>query len=390
MLLVLTTHGPADVWLNEQHVQRLEHFCRQEPLSTAFKVSLNQGLNKILVRFESVAVRECSYAMALQVRRPSDGDSVDGSHGLADKLRIEVTIPTLIESISRRNKFESAAAATYINRDVFEIDDQIRLYWPDDLKHSSPAVVRLQTPTGQIYAEANVEGTAGDQLFLQHPPQIPAGPYRIFMMPLAWEYYERDLRITREIDLWSLGRSRYSDAPYGTYEERRREALISAAQWTNLFAEIAKMALDQWNAVEKGNILKSTQNASSSELLGMLGMLERFGDHPNFPKELLQPLEDCILGYPFQPAEFFSAEDVDNEKKHILSCAAEALAGQRYPERTFSSSGRTGQWHRQNGEQLALDWLNTRGAVGFSDWDSNSSFAEYLLALSHLIDLSEI
>ena len=45
----------------------------------------------------------------------------------------------------------------------------------------------------------HVDGTAGDQLFLQHPRQIPAGPYRIFMMPLAWEYYEHDLRITREI-----------------------------------------------------------------------------------------------------------------------------------------------------------------------------------------------
>ncbi|MCI0555670.1 MAG: hypothetical protein L0287_32390, partial [Anaerolineae bacterium] len=65
------------------------------------------------------------------------------------------------------------------------------------------------------------------------------------------------------------------------------------------------------------------------------------------------------------------------------------LAGQRYPERIFSSSGKTGQWHRQNGEQLTLGWLRQRGEGGFSDWDSNSSFAEYLLSLSHLVDLAE-
>jgi len=82
-------------------------------LFQAFKVSLNQGVNKILVRFESLALRECSYAMALQVLRPGDGEAVDGPRGQAAKLGIEVTIPTLIESISRRNKFESAAAVTH-------------------------------------------------------------------------------------------------------------------------------------------------------------------------------------------------------------------------------------------------------------------------------------
>ncbi len=139
------------------------------------------------------------------------------------------------------------------------------------------------TPTGQIYAEATVEGTPGDQVFLQQPRRIPAGPYRVFMMPRASEYYEQNLRITHEISLWSLGTSQYSASPYGTYEARRREALVSASQWMGLFAEIAKMALQQWTAVEAGNILKAAQNASPSELLGILGMLYRFGEHPEFP-----------------------------------------------------------------------------------------------------------
>src|SRR4030095_16587323 len=219
--LILTTHGPADVWLNDQHVHRQEHFCDQQPQSVPFKASLNQGINKILVRFEAVAIRECAYAMALQVLSSGEGESSGRAKTHPAKLGIEVTIPTLIQSISRRNKFEQSAAVTYTCQDVFEIDDQIRLYWPNDLKHSSAAVLRLMKPTGQIYAEANVDGTAGDQVFLQHPRQIPAGPYRVFIMPLAWEYYERDLRISRELNVWSMGRSRYSVTPYGAYEERR-------------------------------------------------------------------------------------------------------------------------------------------------------------------------
>ncbi len=386
VLLSLTTHGPADVWINEQHVQRLEHFCEQGPRSASFKVFLNQGVNKVLVRCEIVAERECAYVMALQVCHPAGDDVAEGIHQHPARLGIEVTIPTLIESITRRNKFESAAAVTYVTQDVFELDDHIELYWPDALKHPSPAVIRLMTPGGQIHAEATVEGTAGDHVFLQYPRQIPAGPYRVFMMPLAWEYYERDLRITREISLWSLGRGRYSNAPYGTYEERRQEALISALQWKGLFAETARMALDRWAEVETGNILKSTQNTSPQDLLGMLGMLYRFGNHQSFPGELSRPLEDCILNYSYQ---LRAGEAVDSESERILRAAAELLAGQRHPEKIFAKSGRPGQWHRENGERLIQEWLQQRGEGGFSDWDSNISFADYLVALAPLVDLAE-
>jgi len=130
--------------------------------------------------------------------------------------------------------------------------------------------------------------------------------------------------------------------------------------------------------------LETTRNAKLSELLGILGMLYRFSHHPQFPKEILPLLNDCILNYLFGRNETSSSE-----ADSILTNAAEILAGQCYPESIFLHSGKTGQWHRQNGEQLALEWLYQRGAVGFSDWDSNLSFADDLLALSHLIDMAE-
>jgi hypothetical protein len=389
VLLVLTIHGPADVWLNGQRIQHLEHFYEQQPGSVPCKVLLNKGVNKILVGFEAVAVRECPHAMALQVCKLA-GDQVSNGEPYQARDGILVSIPTLIQAISRRNKFERAAAMTYIAQDVFESDEQIQLRWPEVLKQSSPAVIRLMMPTGKIYAEATVDGTAGDQVFLGIPSQIPEGPYHIFIMPLTWEYYDHNIRITREVNLWSLGKSRYSATPYGTFAERRQEALLSATQRTGLFAEIAKMALNQWTMVEPKLILQTIQNPKSVELVGILGMLYRFGEHEQFPKEILQPLEDYILGYSYGRIETFETEAGGSEDEQILSCAAEILAGQRYPERKFLDSGQTGQWHRENGERLALEWLQQRGAGGFADWDSNFAFAGHLLALSHLVDLAEI
>ena len=64
---VLTTNGPADVWLNGKHVHRQEHFHHQIPHSVSFQARLIKGHNEFLVRFEEVAARECPFAMALQI-----------------------------------------------------------------------------------------------------------------------------------------------------------------------------------------------------------------------------------------------------------------------------------------------------------------------------------
>jgi hypothetical protein len=389
VLLTLTTHGPAEVWLNGQHIHRQEHFCKQQPESISFKARLNQGANEILVCLEMVAAQGFSYAMALQVRMPVAEQAAKLTKPHLSRSSIRVTIPTLIESISRRNKFEKAAAATYVSQDVFEAGERIQLHWPKGLKDSSAAVVRLMTPKGQIYAEGTVEGTAGDHLFLQFALQIPMGPYRIFVMPLTWEYYERNLRITREISLWSLGRSQHSALPYGTYETRRREALLVASQWTGVFAEVAKMALQQWSEIDAESIRKLVENAGALEIVGLLGMMYRFGGQREFPEDLLQPLENCILNFPYQRTGPRLAEEDSTESERILLYAAEILAGQRYPDNEFSHSGKKGQWHRRHAEELALDWLHQRGEGGFSDWDSSSSFADDLVALSHLVDLAE-
>jgi hypothetical protein len=381
VLLILFAHGPADVWLNDQHVQRQEQFYGQQSGSVAFKAHLAKGVNKILVRFEAVAIRECPYAIAFQVCALPDPSAAKAKPYRA-RAGIRVSIPTLIEPLTRRNRFERAAAQTYITQDVFESHDRIALHWPEDLERSSAAVVRLMRPNGQIYAEATVDGTAGDQVFLQRPLEIPEGPYRILLMPLVSEYYEHNLRITHELSVWNLGRSQYSGSSYGTYEERRQEALASASRRTGLFAEIAKMALNRWTAVETESILQSIHNPEAQEVLGCIGMLTRFGSHAQFPQQLRQPLESHILGYRFERI-------TDQEEETILSWAAEILAGQHYPEQVFLRSGKTGQWHRQNGERLALEWLSQRGAVGFSDWDSSESFASYILALSHLVDLAD-
>ncbi len=379
---ILTTNGPADVWVNGEHVHRQEHFHHQIPFSVSFQARLIEGHNELLVRFEEVAARECPYALALQI--------VDVPPGAF------VFIPTLHEGIARRQTVEKAIEAAYLDRDVFVSDDEITVHWSPDLAQSAEIAVRLQKPEGWIYSEGRPTVSAGFKLPLSMPVQIPEGAYDIFLIPTLQEYYEGNLRLERKIALTSL-KNKYADSPYGTFDERRSEALWDAAKReTNVFSEIAKMALGYWADVKNDVILQAIdginqrKDCSDFYLVGLLGMMHRYGNDSQFPETLKQPFEACVLNFKYWADEpgadsmwFWS------ENHQILFHACEILAGQLYPDRIFTNVGQTGQWHRAKGERMALSWLHKRGAGGFSEWDSNCYFEEDLLALSHLADLAE-
>jgi hypothetical protein len=381
---VLTTNGPADVWLNGQHVHRQEHFHHQIPHSLSFQARLAEGPNEFLVRFEEVAARECPFAMALRVV------------GLSPEAF--VFVPTLHEGVARRQNVETAIESAYLDRDVFIWDDEITVYWPKDMAVSSPLTIRLQRLPAWIYSEARLTVSAGHRHSLSRPYQVPEGSYQVVLIPTLEEYYEGNLRLERRIALTAL-RNNYSQSPYGTLDERRVEALMDAAKRDaerNVFSEIAKMALGYWADVKTDIIMETIaginqrKDCSDFYLVGLLGMLHRYGGDPSFPESLKQPLEECVLNFKYWMDEpGGDAMCFWSENHQILFHACEILAGQLYPERIFTNVGQTGQWHREKGERMALSWLLKRGAGGFREWDSNCYFEEDLLALSHLADLAE-
>jgi hypothetical protein len=379
---IVTTNGPADVWINGEHVHRQEHFHHQIPHSVSFQARLIQGHNEFLVRFEEVAARECPYAMALQI--------------VGVSRETFVCIPTSHKGIARRQVVEKAIEAAYLDRDVYVWDDEITVHWPRDLAASTQLTMRLQQPSNWIYSEGRPTVHPGHSAPLGIPYQVPEGPYRVVLMPPLLEYYEGNLRVERQIPLTAL-RNRYSQSPYGTLDERRLEALNDAAQReVNVFSEIAKMALGCWPDVRTDVIMQTIEginqrkDCSDFYLVGLLGMLCRYGKDSSYPESLRKPLEECVLNFKYWADEPGSdAMWFWSENHQILFHTCEILAGQLYPERTFTNVGRTGRWHQAQGEKRALSWLLKRGAGGFSEWDSNCYFEEDLLALSHLADLVE-
>jgi hypothetical protein len=378
----LTTNGPADVWVNGEHVHRVEQFHHQIPNSSPFRARLQAGRNTILVRFEAVAARECPFAMALRVAGPPDGAPVQ--------------LPTLSEHAARRQQLERVFDAATLDRDVYGRQDGIVLRWPAELEGRCELLARLQTPAGRIYMEALPVAEAGASALVCKGFQVPDGPYQLVLMPRHEEYYVKNVRVTRAIPLTVL-KNEYSQAPYGSYEQRRQEALADAA-WREdgLYSEIAKLELERWAEVKPAAVLASLEginrraDCSDFYMVGLLGMMHRYMDEPGFPEELRAPLEAAVLNFKYwidEPGG--DAMCYWSENHQILFHACEILAGQLYPDRIFSNVGQPGSWHREKGERMARSWLAKRAAGGFREWDSNCYFEHDILALAHLADLAE-
>ena len=385
---IITTNGPADVWVNGEHVHRHEHFHHQQPASVSFTATLREtdddGVgNEILVRFEEVAARECPYVMALRV---ADIDLED----------VEVKVPSAttrtIRHMMLENVFEQASieeVANYRGRVV-------NLHWADDLETNFNYDYSIQDSRNRIYVSGDTEAKPGEIADIGHGFRIWQGPFRVVLRAVSQEYAFWDVRYQWDMPFYILDNA-YSETPYGTLEERSLEALTYAAtQKDNLYAEIAKCELGKWEDVDQDVILKAIASinargdCSDFDLVGLLGVMYRYMDHEEFPADLKAPLKECVLNFKYWHDEpGADAMCYTTENHSILFHTCEVLAGQLYPDEVFTNTGQTGQWHREKGERLALAWLKRRGATGFWEWDSNCYFDEDLLALSHLVSLAE-
>jgi hypothetical protein len=389
----LTTNGPADLWLNDEHVHRQEHFSKQSPIGVSFKVTLKSGMNKLLIRIENVAIREAPFVMAFRI------------DGLPDNETMTL-IPTNIEKdyIQTRIDMEKVIQCGYLDKyvygwmggDEYEKNEPITVRFTSDLKVSPPIALayRLQSLKGDIFQEGNKDTNAATVYELAKNFPLRNGPHHLALIPEAGLYYIKKIRLDRR-DMFYVVRNAYSNHMYSILHERRHEAMEDAAKrkGNNLYIEIAKMVLGQWSKVDKSVLKKAFEHinqrheGSIVELIGLIGVLLQFKRKPDFPKELRSEIEDNLLEYRYwedEPGD--DIMDFQTESRQLLFHTCEILAGQLFMDKTFKNSGQTGKWHREKGELLITKWLNDHGSFGWEDWDSPEGFEEELAGLSYLID----
>lgn len=374
------TCNTAALWLNDQLVFHQEGASEQRAPSRSFAITLQAGANRFLIRLEAVARVSTPLYLALHLAAL-----------LPDSI---VQLPTTIKPTNRRQFLEKAFAAAYLDREVYTKHDQITIRWPESFSEVANITLRLQQPSGRIYGEAQVNIHGDLNINLGKGYEVPDGAAMAMLMPQLEEFYLHDMRVQRAIPFW-VHKNAYAQQPYGTYEERRQEALMDAARREpSVVAEVAKIALGVWGDVKLENCMTAIEQinrrtpSSSAMLLMLLGALLRYESNPNFPSELKEAIEASALAYNYGLDSSDRADDEIDDCQQILAYACAVLAGQRYPEQTFGTTGLSGSWHHQQGQRRALDWLYQRAYYGFGKWDSSVAFDQYIVALSHLADLA--
>lgn len=265
-----------------------------------------------------------------------------------------VHIPTQIPSIARRDQIETINETLFLDRDVYSAAERIYLCWPDEILNGGQPPYgqadRLQSVSGPIYAQAADIGKPGYQLYLGESATLKQGQYQV-VRPRDWEFYESNICVTKTLNLFVMGKNAFSERHFGSPEERRQEALLTAAYSdNNPFAEVAKMALGYWQDLAPVVLAEATgrvQNRladSEIDLLYLLGGPLRFGTHEKFPDEAKNAIGECALNFRYwqdEPGQDLLAFEVESRQILFHTCAI--LAGRCYPQQIFSNSGLTGE-----------------------------------------------
>ena len=134
--------------------------------------------------------------------------------------------------------------------------------------------------------------------------------------------------------------------------------------------------------------IDSRFDTSDFHLQSLLRMMYAYNDA--LPTAERERIKETLLNFRYwmdQPGQdsmcFWS------ENHQILFATAEYLAGQRWPNETFITSGKTGAEHRELARRRILIWLEQRWLYGFTEWYSNVYYVEDIAALSNLIDFAE-
>lgn len=362
------SNGPAVCLVNGRRVLSHREFDYYNIHRAAFEAELKAGANTVLIRFDQLMTRNGPHTMALRL------GNADG---------VQVQIPTRTADAARRQALEVAFESAYLSRDSYGAGQEIRLNVPSLAKAQGRVKIELMSGKNTVRTVQWDTGRRATSILLGTANGLKEGNYQV---RLSGGENARQIEV-------EVARDAFSPMPYGTYEERRIEALVYAAQnGEGLRREIARMALGRWNEVDKTAIAKTIadvaawKDGADGELMNLLGMLIRYGNNPAFPAAWKKDIEDVALKFRYwtdEPGQ--TAMTYGSENHQITFLTAEILAGQLYPDRVFTNNGKSGSWHRQHGEKLALAWLRNRLSYGFEEWDANGYLAADMAILSHLI-----
>lgn len=128
------------------------------------------------------------------------------------------------------------------------------------------------------------------------------------------------------------------------------------------------------------------------DLLYLLNLYLGYGDE--LTPELRERIEQALVDFKYWYTDDSPEGVVDerwywSENHRIIFHTLEYLAGQTFPDETFTITGMTGAEHRDRAAAFIDEWLTEKADLGFSEWHSDVYYQKDITPLLTLVEYAD-
>ena len=393
---ILLSIGPAHVWVNQELVYRFtDIFSYVKPLMLPFDLHLHAGINKVYLHGEMLGWREARLALGLQLQSLGN-------------FPIEIGIPIGDVDPIAWQQAEKSIDAVQVQQFALP-DNQLTLTLNPDHPTQETIETEIRLPTvGGPWAQFSAlpDVSSHEIVTLQsdtaHTIQVDSTVVDAFTSLPGENHLTLVLRptssvpISREQSIWASNND-FRTVPYGTYAERRQEALQHLASMPyDVVANMALVAIGQSETISSDAItvalsfMQNRRDCADFYAVGLLAALYWYGDSQALQPEDKRRIEATFQGFKFWIDEpGLDAMCYFTENHQILFHVTAYLIGQYAPDWVFSNSGMTGAEQQERADHMIRDWILRRLRGNYSEWDSNAYLALDIFAMLALVEFAE-
>ena len=388
----LITIGPARVWLDGEEVIHPADFSYVEPIIVPFHFTLPAGMHDLHIHGDMIGWREARLALGLRFKNnpPVTSCVPLGDHSAAQWLQAETDLAHIqlrhFAIVDPPGKLRvSSAAPGPVSLEVEACAVQPQFILPEVFSLDMPCEKAVQTlPPGEA-----TDLPVSDELAaaLIHLPEGHA--VNLTVRPT------NSIPVALHRQLW-VNQFPYSEHPYGSYEDRRQEALEHLARIRyDVLGSMASVAIGQAQVIDSEAVklachyLEQRYDCADFFALSLLALMYRYMNHP-----ALQPGDRERIEHIFRHFKFWLDETgLDGmcyitENHQILFHVTAYLTGQLWPKQVFANSGFTGRQQMKRARPRIEAWILRRLQGGFSEWDSNTYLTMDVFAMLALAEFA--
>lgn len=372
----LSTRGGVNIWVDGKHVVHFEPFTRDRESRTEVVLPLRAAGSQVVVLMEEMAERDSNWYFELASLSPE-----------TLYVRLPGAIPPRGSSLLK------------------SLADSVR---PEgEFVSSGPLVLRFDAPAPEpVTIHAQVKPTSHvTEAILERTVLLEGGEVRAILAEaskLPDGYHKLELTLSlggasvHRTIAFAVLKDPVPKARPASLSERKREALVYMAEHGELRigTALAMLALgqppdDRFRAILEHTLfsIEERQDCSDFVMVPLLWAYDMYG--PAFPPDLAARTEAAVLGYRYWVDE--PGNDVMwfwSENHALCFHTSQLLAGQQFPDRLFSTSGRTGAQQAALAEQRLGLWFDAVEQEGLAEWNSAAYYPVDFIGLLALVEFA--